>query len=526
MKFTLLKALNMKYAATLLLLFVSISLFAQYPDDGRKSRLGYATTGDGLIVQGDGAPNYTPTSLKNAYAYMDTTNNRVFYFANGTWRKLSEEKYLYRQDETVGAAAIADSLLSYDRLFFAMELTSGASSNKAVQLPVTGLDSTYAGKVVRVSSMDSSATYGIDVVASQPDGLALGDSLAILYPLTNGEVVEFQLYKYDSIYQWRLISSSIGGGGGGDGNGIISTLPVTNVLIDANGNTFRIDSLSSLIFLVNNAGNSAHGRLVVSGASATPSDFGHVVGLDTAWIRAIAQNANLESQIELKSETIYKPGYISKATTTSFSALSAINSNGFEVKVHPDSLPKILALLDTVAALRTAIEAEQDTSQVLRDSIDDLRTAITSLQNATVALLKYYEFDIGSATGWLIATDTAGLNFSFSSGTATFTIPSGVASYNLSFNGQDSDLPGNDLTIVINQTSSVINQGGTTTVPRHFEVVSRPDASSTPSSGAPFVYGSPTSPQRRIEGQSSGNVTLKAVNIKNAYDFWTVSLIK
>lgn len=83
-RFTHLKAHNMKYAIVLLLLFFSISLLAQYPDGGRKSRLGYATTGDGLIVQGDGAPNYTPSSLKNAYTYVDTTNNRVFYFAQGT----------------------------------------------------------------------------------------------------------------------------------------------------------------------------------------------------------------------------------------------------------------------------------------------------------------------------------------------------------------------------------------------------------------------------------------------------------
>lgn len=516
----------MKKIILLIFLSLPVLLLAQYPSNLRKLKLGYQTTGDGLVFRGAGFPSFTPASDQNAYIYVDTTNNRYYYYSEGRWRKVSEEKYLYRQDETVGAAAVADSLLSYDRLFFAMELTSGASSQKAVQLPVTGLDSTYAGKVVRVSSMDSSGTYGIDVVASQPDGLALGDSLAILYPLTSGEVVEFQLYKYDSIYQWRLISSSIGGGGGGDGNGIISTLPATSVVIDANGNAFRIDSLSSLIFLANNAGNSARGRLVISGASTTPSDFGHVIGADTAWVRAIAQNANLESQIELKAEAIYKPGYISKATTTSFAALSGINSNGFEVKVHPDSIPKILALLDTVAALRAAIEAEQDTSQVLRDSIEDLRTAITALQSAGTSSLQYFENQNGVFAYELMGTDTTGLSMSKGSGTATITIPSGTKWFSVCFEGSDADIPIQDFSVSVNTTSTLLNTGASNAKPREAWIVARNSTNTAPSGSSTWIYDEGASPQRQLINISSGDNQIRFVNVKNAFDYWTICVSK
>lgn len=517
----------MKYAVALLLLLGSISLFAQYPDGGRRSRLGYATTGDGLIVQGDGAPNYTPTSLKNAYAYMDTTNNRVFYFANGAWRKLSEAKYMNLQADFL-AGAVVDSLLEYEAMYLAFDLLSGATANIGVQLPVTGLDSTYAGRIVRVAARDSSGSYYIQAASSSPNGIAIGDSLATAYILTNYEVAEFQLYQYaDTIWQWRLVNSSIGGGGaGGDGNGLISALPLTTVVINADDNSLTIDSLNVLLLQTGNLSSTARSRLFSSSSSALPSVFQYSSSGDTARVK-LSRNASANSQIALDAQDILHEQFdASKAMTSDFRGLLGVDSSGLQKLVHPDSIPKILALIDTTEQHRIEIDALTDSISVLRDSISDLRTAITALQSATSAPLQYYEFDIGNATGWLIATDTAGLNFTLSSGTATFTIPSGVASYNLSFNGQDSDLPGNDLTVVINQTSSVINQGGTTTVPRHFEVVSRPDASSSPSSGAPFVYGSPTSPQRRIEGQSSGNVTLKAVNIKNAYDFWTVSLIK
>lgn len=194
----------MKKILLFLLLTLPVLLYAQYPTTGNKQRLGWQTTGDGLVYRAAGLPSYTPTTLNNAYTYIDTNTGRVYRYSNGAWRDLSSEKYIRKIDETILASQVKDSLSIYDWFFVAMELTSGATSDKAVQLPVTGLDSTYAGRIVRVSALDSSATYNVSVVSSSPDGIAIGDSLTTSYTLQNGETAELQLYVFDTIYQWRI----------------------------------------------------------------------------------------------------------------------------------------------------------------------------------------------------------------------------------------------------------------------------------------------------------------------------------
>jgi hypothetical protein len=76
----------------LLLLFsglvLSLSLAAQYPAGSIKSRLGYQTTGDGLVYRGAGAPAYSPGTLFNAWMYLDTTNYALYMYRNFQWTKL------------------------------------------------------------------------------------------------------------------------------------------------------------------------------------------------------------------------------------------------------------------------------------------------------------------------------------------------------------------------------------------------------------------------------------------------------
>ena len=76
----------------LLLLFsglaLSLSLAAQYPSNSIKSRLGYQTTGDGLVYRGSGAPAYSPGTLFNAWMYLDTINYALYMYRNFQWTKL------------------------------------------------------------------------------------------------------------------------------------------------------------------------------------------------------------------------------------------------------------------------------------------------------------------------------------------------------------------------------------------------------------------------------------------------------
>ena len=62
---------------------------AQYPTAGAKQRLGYQTTGDGLVFRGNGSPAYTPSGLNSAWAYIDTTAGTIYTYYAGSWHLVS-----------------------------------------------------------------------------------------------------------------------------------------------------------------------------------------------------------------------------------------------------------------------------------------------------------------------------------------------------------------------------------------------------------------------------------------------------
>ena len=60
---------------------------SQYPDSGNKIRLGFQTTGDGLIWR-DTQPKvggYQPINNKAAWIILDTINNKFYHYKNSTW---------------------------------------------------------------------------------------------------------------------------------------------------------------------------------------------------------------------------------------------------------------------------------------------------------------------------------------------------------------------------------------------------------------------------------------------------------
>jgi hypothetical protein len=73
-----------------LLLLCCTFAFAQYPATGNKQRLGYQTTGDGLVFRGrsNDTTALKPSSLNNAYHLFDTVNNVLFSYikTKGGWK--------------------------------------------------------------------------------------------------------------------------------------------------------------------------------------------------------------------------------------------------------------------------------------------------------------------------------------------------------------------------------------------------------------------------------------------------------
>jgi hypothetical protein len=73
-----------------LLLFSCTFAFAQYPATGNKQRLGYQTTGDGLVFRGRSSDTTAlkPSTINNAYHIFDTVNNVLFSYikTKGGWQ--------------------------------------------------------------------------------------------------------------------------------------------------------------------------------------------------------------------------------------------------------------------------------------------------------------------------------------------------------------------------------------------------------------------------------------------------------
>jgi hypothetical protein len=79
-----------KTLPSILFILLSISLFAQYPATGNKQRLGYQTTGDGLVYRGRALDTMTIKSsgLNNAYIIIDTLQNVMYNYikTKGGWQ--------------------------------------------------------------------------------------------------------------------------------------------------------------------------------------------------------------------------------------------------------------------------------------------------------------------------------------------------------------------------------------------------------------------------------------------------------
>ena len=84
-RFTRLTKPPMKHIALLILLLLPCALFAQYPNNPNKIRLGFQTTGNGLIYRGSGAPTQFPTSYNSPFQQYDTVANVLWVYQDSFW---------------------------------------------------------------------------------------------------------------------------------------------------------------------------------------------------------------------------------------------------------------------------------------------------------------------------------------------------------------------------------------------------------------------------------------------------------
>jgi hypothetical protein len=83
-----------KTLPSILFLFLSISLFAQFPSTGNKQRLGFQTSADGLVWRGSlsDTASIQPVSNQNAWVILDTVNLKLysFDFTSNVWNALPQ----------------------------------------------------------------------------------------------------------------------------------------------------------------------------------------------------------------------------------------------------------------------------------------------------------------------------------------------------------------------------------------------------------------------------------------------------
>jgi hypothetical protein len=81
-----------KTLPSILFLFLSFSLFAQFPTNINKQRLGFQTTADGLVWRGSisDTASIQPVSNQNAWVILDTVNLKIysFDFTSNVWNQV------------------------------------------------------------------------------------------------------------------------------------------------------------------------------------------------------------------------------------------------------------------------------------------------------------------------------------------------------------------------------------------------------------------------------------------------------
>ena len=131
----------MKYLFFFIIFLTSaICSFAQYPANPNKIRLGYQTTGDGLVYRGSGAPAYTPNSRNNAYMYGDTTNNILYYYENSIWNQIWPTVLNLTEEDLSDFAVVVDgqNQTPYDGIGVPGILYGTAATQKRITITVNG----------------------------------------------------------------------------------------------------------------------------------------------------------------------------------------------------------------------------------------------------------------------------------------------------------------------------------------------------------------------------------------------------
>jgi hypothetical protein len=253
-----------KTLPSILFLFISISLFAQFPNTGNKQRLGLQTTADGLVWRGSlsDTASIQPVSNQNAWVILDTVNLKIysFDFTSNVWNALPQGTNIdttslsNRIDLKVNIGDTAAMLLPYfkdtdtsllnlvTRLELKLNISDTASmlANYATKAYADTSGRFYARQdFTNVSSStltwtqsDTLVVGGVNVVQVYRNGQIL---LPTQYTIPTNAAVVIGATAYKVGENYTVIFPRGGGAGSGGGSGSLTSISGgTGIIVNPN----------------------------------------------------------------------------------------------------------------------------------------------------------------------------------------------------------------------------------------------------------------------------------------------------
>jgi len=148
----------MKNILTVILVFTSAVLFAQFPNNPVKVRLGYQTTAKGLIYYGNGVPSSSPTGFRDdAFAHVDTLTNTMYLYDEGddVWTFLADSTYV------AGVLPVIDSTRLLEDSIVAYYQGGSEIGRDTLSLAVPETDPIYAADSSDIAFLDDLRTNNV-----------------------------------------------------------------------------------------------------------------------------------------------------------------------------------------------------------------------------------------------------------------------------------------------------------------------------------------------------------------------------
>jgi hypothetical protein len=211
-----------KTLPSILFLFISISLFAQFPNTGNKQRLGFQTTADGLVWRGSlsDTASIQPVSNQNAWVILDTLNLKIysFDFTSNVWNALPQGTNIdttslsNRIDLKVNISDTAAMLLPYAKKSYVD--TAGRFYARQDFTNVSSSTLTW-------TQTDTLVPAGVNVVQVYRNGQIL---LPTQYTIPTNASVVIGATAFKLGENYTVIFPKGGGGSGSGGSGSLTSI--------------------------------------------------------------------------------------------------------------------------------------------------------------------------------------------------------------------------------------------------------------------------------------------------------------